>query len=264
MSSSYKFSFRDLSNCPLYQEIINGTKTVEGRKNSEQYHNLKVDDHILLDCKGKGILVCRITYINKYNDIKDFLDNESVKNALPCANTIQDGIKIYNQYVSNDEISKLKDKYGYGFLGIGIKFEYEMKRYDIHVSEPWFSYIVSGQKTAEGRLNKSVFAQFKPKDILNIFNKQLQQNFEFQITEIHKYDTFKEMITDLGIENVLPGISSVEDGVNIYRQWYDEKAENEFGVLAIKIVPYFMAGGYKQKYMKYKLKYLKLKSNYQY
>jgi ASC-1-like (ASCH) protein len=258
--SSYTFSFRDPPGCPLYQAIIDGTKTVEGRKNSEQYQKIKQDDTIMFDYENRGILVCKVTYVNKYADVEEYLNGESLQVALPCADTIEDGIKIYERFVPKDEITKLKNKYGFGFLGIGIKFLYERKRYEIHISEPWFSYIVSGKKIAEGRPNKSLFAKFKPKDILTIFNKQLQQRFEFEITEILKYDTFKEMLTDLGIENVLPGISTIDDGIAVYRQWYNEDIEREFGVLAIKINPYFMAGGYYKKYMKYKLKYINLKS----
>jgi len=259
--ATHKFSFYDPPGCPLYQAIIDGTKTVEGRKNSEQYQKVKPGDTIMFDYKGRGILVCNVTYINKYADVEEYLNGESLENTMVCIKTIEDGIKAYERFVPKDEIQRLKDKYGYGFLGIGIKFIYERKRYEIHISEPWFSYIVSGKKIAEGRPNKSLFAKFKPKDILTIFNKQLQQRFDFEVTEILKYDTFKDMLTDLGITNVLPGIKTIEDGVKVYRQWYNEDVEREFGVIAIKIIPYFMVGGYYQKYMKYKLKYLKLKSN---
>ena len=259
--ATHRFSFYDPPNCPLYQAIIDGTKTVEGRKNSEQYQKVKQDDTIMFDYKKRGMLVCKVTYVNKYADVKSYLEGESLSAALPCVDTIDDGIRTYEKFVPKDEIDRLNKRYGYGFLGIGIKFLYERKRYEIHISEPGFSYIVSGKKIAEGRPNKSLFAKFKPKDILTIFNKQLQQSFEFEITEILHYDTFKEMLTDLGVDNVLPGITTIEDGINVYRRWYSEDIEREFGVIAIKLAPYSMNGGYRQKYLKYKQKYLNLKSN---
>lgn len=107
--------------------------------------------------------------------------------------------------------------------------------YNLHISEPWFTYIKNGQKIAEGRPKKGKFNNYKVGDILTIFNNKLNSNYNVEIIEILKYNTFYEMLKDLGIENVLPGIKTLDDGVNVYRQWYSEDVEKKFHVIAIKI-----------------------------
>ena len=63
----------------------------------------------------------KITYIHRYKTVEYYLRRETLKKALPCVKTIKDGVKIYNLWTSEKERDKLKQKYGYGFLGIGIK-----------------------------------------------------------------------------------------------------------------------------------------------
>ncbi|MCF6276569.1 MAG: ASCH domain-containing protein [Candidatus Magasanikbacteria bacterium] len=69
----------------------------------------------------------------------------------------------------------------------------------INVQEPYYSFIVSGQKTVEGRLNKGKFAQINLGDIL-VVNEQEK----FEVIEKNSYISFKEMIKSEGLENVIP------------------------------------------------------------
>lgn len=120
MQTTHKLSFYDPKNCPLYQYIIDGIKTVEGRKNSEQYQKIQKDDMILFEYRDKGrdkdSILCKVTYVNKYKDVKSYLETETLEKTLPCVKTINEGIKIYESFVSKEQIEKL------GFLGIGIEF----------------------------------------------------------------------------------------------------------------------------------------------
>ena len=52
-----------------------------------------------------------------------------------------------------------------------------MEYKEIHVSEPWFSYIKNKKKRIEGRLNKGTFSQLQKKEIIIVFNKELDQKF---------------------------------------------------------------------------------------
>ena len=117
----HQMSFKDPPNCPLYSCIRNSLKTVEGRKNSPSYQSIKPGDIIVLQDK-KGDLVCNVTYVNKYHTVEEYLKDETLEKALPCVTTIDDGIKIYEQFVRKKDIEDLNEKHGYGFLGIGIQF----------------------------------------------------------------------------------------------------------------------------------------------
>ena len=110
----------------------------------------------------------------------------------------------------------------------------------VHVNEPWFSLIKSGTKKAEGRLNKGLFASFNENEIVVWFNidKRTRQRKEVKtkIVKVNKYKTFEEMLTAEGLDKVLPdkeNIKTIKDGVNVYRQWYNEQVEKQYGVVAI-------------------------------
>jgi len=111
--------------------------------------------------------------------------------------------------------------------------------YEFHVSKPWFAFIESGEKTTEGRLNKTTFAELKPNDIVTWFNIDDQtkerKECKTKITNVNHYQTFREMILAEGIENVLPGIDNIDDGVGVYRKYYTSEAESQYGVLAIQL-----------------------------
>ena len=118
--NTHFFSFKDPKGHPLMQQIINGTKTVEGRKNSEVYQKVKVGDKIVMRDSSREI-ICLVKAIRKYSDIKAYLEKE-MKNALPGVNDINEGLDIYHTFINDDEISYLKNKYGYGFIAFEIVY----------------------------------------------------------------------------------------------------------------------------------------------
>lgn len=106
--------------CPTFDLIRSGVKTVEGRKNSEKYQKYKKGDTLIFIC-GDEMLKTEITYVNKYKTVEDYLREETLEKALPCVKTIKEGVKIYNLWTREKDREKLRKRYGYGFLGIGIK-----------------------------------------------------------------------------------------------------------------------------------------------
>lgn len=111
------------------------------------------------------------------------------------------------------------------------KIEKNKKSYKFNVREPWFSLLKNGEKNVEGRLNVGVFSKLSEGDIIEWNNA-----FRTTISKIVKYKSFKNMIETEGLNNVLPHIESVNEGVNIYRQFYSEENENKYGVIAIHLI----------------------------
>lgn len=120
-------TIRNPEECPTFDLIKSGEKTVEGRKNNEKYQEYKVGDYIKFycdkkrGCRKKENLLTKIIKINKYRTIEDYLRKETLKKALPCVKTIKEGVNIYNLFSSKSERDALMKKYGYSFLGIHIK-----------------------------------------------------------------------------------------------------------------------------------------------
>lgn len=74
--------------------IKNWQKTVEWRS-WKQFLNYKIWDKIIfLNWWNKVERI--ITWIIRYNNLKDFLENEWIKNCLPWIKNIEEWVKIYN------------------------------------------------------------------------------------------------------------------------------------------------------------------------
>lgn len=101
---------------------------------------------------------------------------------------------------------------------------------ELNISEPWFSYIVSGTKTVEGRLNKGKFADLKVGEVLRINGIVLAY-----VTAINHYPNFADYMTSEGLERCLPEINSIKEGCAIYHQFYKPEDEKIFGVMAIHL-----------------------------
>lgn len=102
----------------------------------------------------------------------------------------------------------------------------------LNIQEPYLSFVLSGQKTIEGRLNKGKFKDLKVGDILLIGLDEKR----FLIERTNIYKSFREMIEKEGIENVIPDKNSIDDAELVYYKFYTKEQEKEFGVLAIKII----------------------------
>jgi ASC-1-like (ASCH) protein len=109
-----------------------------------------------------------------------------------------------------------------------------------HVSEPWYSLIKAGVKTAEGRLNKGDFAQMKIGDIVEWFNTEgsKKKSFLTRIVGINHYHSFDAMIRGERLKNTLPlsSIRTIKQGVEeVYYKYYTPEDERKYGIVAIQL-----------------------------
>jgi ASC-1-like (ASCH) protein len=111
-----------------------------------------------------------------------------------------------------------------------------MSNYTENISEPWFSLIVLGLKTVEGRKNKGRFKEMKIGDIIEWTNNDfISRKVLTKIIDKIEYKTFEDYLLSEGIENCLPGIPTLEHGLSVYFKYFSKEEESEFGVIALKI-----------------------------
>lgn len=102
----------------FYDQLKSGSKTVEGRKASKKYLNLRKDDLVVFFNQNDNSksFMARIIDLRYYlydknldnNPLDEFLSNESLEKLLPEVNDIQTAKKIYiDIYGSEDDIKKL-------------------------------------------------------------------------------------------------------------------------------------------------------------
>jgi ASC-1-like (ASCH) protein len=106
-----------------------------------------------------------------------------------------------------------------------------MANISINIQEPYYSLILQGKKTVEGRLNKDKFATIRVGDILELEPEKIK----FVIDEKNVYKNFRAMLKKEGIANVVPDKNSIGEAVAVYYKFYTKEQEREFGVVAIKI-----------------------------
>uniref|UniRef100_A0A7N0U077 ASCH domain-containing protein n=1 Tax=Kalanchoe fedtschenkoi TaxID=63787 RepID=A0A7N0U077_KALFE len=102
--------------------------------------------------------------------------------------------------------------------------------FELHVQEPFFSYLKDGLKVVEGRCARGDYNRMGPGAYL-----LLNQCVMLEVQGVHRYDSFSEMLGSEGLSRVLPGVQTVEEGVQVYRRFYTETEEKSFGVLAIQV-----------------------------
>jgi ASC-1-like (ASCH) protein len=107
-----------------------------------------------------------------------------------------------------------------------------MATWKMGLQEEYLRAIAEGKKKIEGRLYDEKRQKIKPGDTIIFENKLM-----CVVKDIRVYSSFREMLESEGIENVLPGIRNVEEGVKVYRKFYSEEKEKKYGVAAIEIEP---------------------------
>lgn len=104
----------------------------------------------------------------------------------------------------------------------------------IHCEDPWFSKIKSGEKKVEGRKNALKYQSLKKGDLLRFYFKD--ESLVMRITKIVHYKVLEEYLVKEGIQNALPGASSLEEALAVYHQWSsDEEIAKVGGFLGIHL-----------------------------
>lgn len=107
----------------------------------------------------------------------------------------------------------------------------------LQVSDPWFSALQAGTKAVEGRLNRGKFSTIIPGTLLTISHAtdSSAPKLFFVVGSIAHYTSFEEYLDNEGLDKTLPNITTIKDGVAIYRKFYSKEDEVAYGVLAIRL-----------------------------
>lgn len=107
--------------------------------------------------------------------------------------------------------------------------------YHNHRAEPYFTFLKNGQKTIEGRIRKGWYRFVKPGYHIVVYNEEETDSCETLVRDVRTYSSIKEMLEFEQFKKLLPDVETVEQGVEIYKRFYTEEQEKEFGVVAIEV-----------------------------
>lgn len=105
-----------------------------------------------------------------------------------------------------------------------------------HLSQPWFDLIKSGGKKYEGRINTGFWKDLKVKDTF-IFYDGKEQSYKVEVVSTREYKNFKDGITDVGLNNILPpeADNTIEQAIqNVYYKYYTKQQEMTYGIVMLQ------------------------------
>ena len=101
-----------------------------------------------------------------------------------------------------------------------------------HLAEIWFDHVRHGRKTCEGRLDKGFWGECDYGDVITFHNDSNEQ-CQVRVKGVHRYATFRDMLEHETLEKTLPGIKNLDQGVDVYHEFYSKEQEARYGVIAI-------------------------------
>ena len=108
-------------------------------------------------------------------------------------------------------------------------------KYHNHRAEPYFTFLKNGQKTIEGRIRKGKYADIREGDEIVVYNDKETDSVETIVKRVTTYQSIEEMLTKEPINKLLPDVTTIEEGVCVYRKFYTPEEEKKFGVVAIEV-----------------------------
>ena len=100
--------------------------------------------------------------------------------------------------------------------------------WQLNSEERWFKELEKGtQKTVEGRLT---MPRVQVGDLIEFCWKD--RYVVKQVTFVHGYSCFAEMLDVEGVEKIMPGINTMAEAAQIFKEWYPLKQQREKRVMA--------------------------------
>ena len=106
----------------------------------------------------------------------------------------------------------------------------------MEVSEPWYTFLCSGEKKVEGRKKSPKWANVKVGQFLMLSCEN--RSCWMLITAIREYPSLGEYLLTEGVSNCLPGIHDFNEAIDIYKQWSTEEELAKYPFLAIELWQY--------------------------
>ena len=113
-----------------------------------------------------------------------------------------------------------------------------IKMHSMKLQEPHFTNVLLGKKIYETRVNDKKRQKMNLGDTIIIkHNDDESKKYQVVITGKKIYKTFKKAIEDSGVKKVLPNVTSINNGVKLYKSFpgYTEGAK-KYGVVRFTLV----------------------------
>jgi len=105
--------------------------------------------------------------------------------------------------------------------------------YDVPIDRQWFKAICRGEKTIEGKKGSPTWSSVEVGDELKFVSGS--EYCIKTVLDIRWYSSVENYLVCEGLRHTLPGVSSLQEGLNIYLKpmgYWEPEEVSEYGVLA--------------------------------
>lgn len=113
---------------------------------------------------------------------------------------------------------------------------------EIGINSVILTQILDGSKSIEGRLAKDKFLAIRVGDVISVrediyadgsISNSRASAAKLKVTEIGKFDSFKEMLTETDFKKAIPSASNLDEASREYELYYSSEDEKKYGVLGL-------------------------------
>lgn len=113
-----------------------------------------------------------------------------------------------------------------------------MTVYDVPIKNVWFRLILIGKKTVEGKKNSPSWSGVRVGDYLKFTDESNGDSITKMVDHISYYPDVASYLADEGLDVTLPGITTIQNGLDIYLKptgFWDPSDVEEFGIVAFHL-----------------------------
>lgn len=172
------------------------------------------------------------------------LIDDSVSNIAKCQQVVTKSILFdHNQtYLWNKDVSNLDSKKfvrAHSWKEI-VDILAPPAQQTIHTSSlnsPWFELVKQNKKIYEGRCNWKKVKTYQVGDIIEFHHHTEEKEVPIQkeIVNVLAFPSFEIALKTLSLEEVLPGVKTIEEGINIYYQYVSKETQQANGIVMIQL-----------------------------
>jgi len=110
-----------------------------------------------------------------------------------------------------------------------------MTTYIEHITGHWFNMLLDGSKTVEG-MNGGKYKNVRIGETIEWINDDpYKTSIWTEIIGKSEYKKLSEYLLEEGLNNCLPGIQTIDDGLSVYYKYFTKSDESMYGVIALRL-----------------------------
>lgn len=112
-----------------------------------------------------------------------------------------------------------------------------MTTHAMNLNSPWYEHIVAGRKRYEGRRRTEKTDAIQVGDLIAFSHAtdSTRRQCTRTVVALHTFDTFRDALETLPLDDVLPGVESVEMGVAVYARFVSLPTQIRDGVVMLEL-----------------------------